>query len=149
MPARSAVALGLIGGAAADAVLGDPRRGHPVAGFGQLAARLERQMWRDSQARGVAYTTTCVAAAVAAGVLAERAARRPALRSAAVAAATWVSLGGTSLRREASAVQALLDAGDLDGARARLSALVGRDPSGLDESEIARAVVESVAENTS
>ena len=38
--------------------------------------------------------------------------------------------------------------GRLDLARARLPALVGRDPAGLDEAEIARAVVESVAENT-
>ena len=39
-------------------------------------------------------------------------------------------------------------AGDLDGARALLPNLVGRDPSDLDEEEIVRAVVESVAENT-
>jgi adenosylcobinamide-phosphate synthase len=37
---------------------------------------------------------------------------------------------------------------DLDAARAALPSLVGRDPSGLDEKEIARAAVESVAENT-
>jgi adenosylcobinamide-phosphate synthase len=58
-------------------------------------------------------------------------------------------LGGRSLDREAAAVQALLDAGDLPGARRRLTHLVGRDTSGLDEAGIARAVIESVAENTS
>jgi adenosylcobinamide-phosphate synthase len=42
-----------------------------------------------------------------------------------------------------------LAAGDLAGARAALPALAGRDPSGLDEKELARATVESVAENTS
>jgi len=41
-----------------------------------------------------------------------------------------------------------LATGDLDRARDRLPALVGRDPSTLDADEIARAVVESVAENT-
>ncbi|MPY94244.1 MAG: cobalamin biosynthesis protein, partial [Acidimicrobiia bacterium] len=41
----------------------------------------------------------------------------------------------------------VLVSGDLDGARELLPSLVGRDPSGLDEGEIARAVVESVAEN--
>src|SRR5690606_6648300 len=41
-----------------------------------------------------------------------------------------------------------LDAGDVDAARAALPALVGRDPSALDADGIARAVVESVAENT-
>ncbi len=39
-------------------------------------------------------------------------------------------------------------AGDLDGARALLPNLVGRDPSDLNEEDIVRAVVESVAENT-
>jgi adenosylcobinamide-phosphate synthase len=41
-----------------------------------------------------------------------------------------------------------LAAGDTDGARARLPALCGRDPAGLPAAELARATVESVAENT-
>lgn len=65
------------------------------------------------------------------------------------AAAAWAVLGGTSLRREAELVAAALGAGDLAGARARLPRLCGRDPRALDEAGIARAVVESVAENTS
>jgi adenosylcobinamide-phosphate synthase len=44
---------------------------------------------------------------------------------------------------------ALLEAEDLEGARARLSHLCGRDPSQLDVAGLARATVESVAENTS
>ncbi|MEU8571603.1 adenosylcobinamide-phosphate synthase CbiB, partial [Streptomyces pathocidini] len=74
------------------------------------------------------------------------------LRSASAAlaaAATWSVLGGTSLGREARAVGAALAAGDLGAARARLPHLCGRDPQALDERQIARAVVESVAENTS
>ncbi|MGY1434863.1 CobD/CbiB family cobalamin biosynthesis protein [Streptomyces reniochalinae] len=65
------------------------------------------------------------------------------------AAATWAVLGGTSLTREARAVAAALEAGDLELARERLPALCGRDPLGLDARGVARAVVESVAENTS
>ena len=65
------------------------------------------------------------------------------------AAATWTVLGGTSLRREASAIGESLAAGDLAAARERLPHLCGRDPRGLDADQIARAVVESVAENTS
>src|SRR2546428_11566738 len=42
-----------------------------------------------------------------------------------------------------------LEAGDLGAARRRLPNLCGRDPSTLDPSELARATVESVAENTS
>ena len=42
-----------------------------------------------------------------------------------------------------------LEAGDLAAARQRLPNLCGRDPAALDASELARATVESVAENTS
>jgi adenosylcobinamide-phosphate synthase len=65
-----------------------------------------------------------------------------------VATATWAVLGSRSLRAEASAVADLLDAGDLAGARQRVTHLVGRDPDSLDADGVARAAVESVAENT-
>ena len=67
----------------------------------------------------------------------------------ATALATWAVLGGASLEREALAVSHLLASGHLPEARQRLTHLVGRDTRSLDEGEIARAVVESVAENTS
>jgi adenosylcobinamide-phosphate synthase len=70
-------------------------------------------------------------------------------RTPALIAVTWAALGGRSLRREALAIAELLEAGDLDGARARLPCLCGRDPSALDPCELSRAVVESLAENTS
>ncbi|RZI79198.1 MAG: cobalamin biosynthesis protein CobD, partial [Microbacterium sp.] len=83
------------------------------------------------------------------GVLAERAtAHRPVARTLLTAAATWAVLGGRSLEREALAVEALL-ASDLVAARRRLTHLVGRRTEELSASEVARAVVESVAENTS
>ncbi|MEU0373776.1 CobD/CbiB family cobalamin biosynthesis protein, partial [Streptomyces sp. NPDC006283] len=65
------------------------------------------------------------------------------------AAATWAVVGGTTLGREASAIGDALAAGDVEAARERLPHLCGRDPQALDEQQIARAVVESVAENTS
>lgn len=149
MPAAVATACGLVAGVLADAAFGDPRRGHPVAVFGAAAARLEERVWSDSRGAGAGYAACCVTAAVGAGLLAEAATRRPGTRAAAVALATWTVLGGTSLRREAASVHRVLATGDLDAARNRLSALVGRDPAGMDESDIARAVVESVAENQS
>jgi adenosylcobinamide-phosphate synthase len=45
------------------------------------------------------------------------------------ALATWAVVGGTSLRREANEMTRLLEGGDLDGARQRLSHLCGRDPA--------------------
>jgi adenosylcobinamide-phosphate synthase len=138
------LALGLALGAVLDAVLPDPRRGHPVAAFGTLAQRLEQRLYADARGRGVAHTAACVGAAVAVGAAVQR--RGPQLLG--VAAATWAVLGGRSLRAEGNAVARLLEAGDLPGARQQLTHLVSRDPSTLDAAGVARAALESVAENT-
>jgi adenosylcobinamide-phosphate synthase len=143
-------ALGLGLGYLADLVLGDPARFHPVAGFGRAAAALERTMYADGRAAGTAYAGLLVAPVALAGALAEhRTRRRPAAHVLATAVTTWAVLGGRSLGREAAAVDALLADGRLPEARVRLTRLVGRDTAGLDAGEVARAVVESVAENTS
>ena len=142
-------AAGLALGAAADVLLADPRRGHPVAGFGRTAGALEHRVWRNSRGAGAAYAAGLVGAATALGATLDRATQgRPAARVLVTAAATWTVLGGTSLGRAAGRMSETLQAGDLAGARAALPALAGRDPSALDEAELARATVESVAENT-
>ncbi|MBC7373053.1 MAG: cobalamin biosynthesis protein, partial [Frankiales bacterium] len=140
--------MGIAAGLAADAALGDPRRGHPVAGFGALAACLERLTHRDSRAVGVAYASglTGATALLGAALVTGRGAGS---RTALTALATWAVVGGTSLRREAAVMSGLLEDGDLNGARERLSHLCGRDPAQLDVPGLARATVESVAENTS
>ncbi len=145
-PARAA---GLLLGVVADAVFGDPRRRHPVAGFGSAAAALERRAYADRRSAGVAHVVALVGGAVALGVGAERVARGVVARTAVTAVATWVVLGGTSLAREGAALAAELDRGDLAAARTRLPGLCGRDPSALDAAGIARAGTESMAENTS
>jgi adenosylcobinamide-phosphate synthase len=143
-------ACGLLLGYLADRAFGDPHRWHPVAGFGRGAAALERHTYRDGRAAGAVHSAVLVAAAVGLGLGADRLTRaRPAARTRITAAATWAVLGGRSLRREADAVGGLLEARDLPGARRRITHLVGRDPARLDEAGIARACVESVAENTS
>jgi adenosylcobinamide-phosphate synthase len=134
----------LLAAYAADLALGDPRRWHPVAGFGKLATRVERAAYAPSRARGAVFAAALIGSAALAG---ELAARRLG-RRAALLALTWTALGGRSLVREATRVAAALDAGELDAARATLPALAGRDAAALDERGIARAVVESVAENT-
>src|SRR4051794_11792572 len=146
---RDPIAAGLVLGAAADLLLADPRRGHPVAGFGQFAGALERRVWRDDRATGVAYAGGLVAAAAGLGLALDRATRgRPAVRAGVPAVATWTVLGGTSLGRAATTLQRHLAADDLTAARAALPMLAGRDPRGLDASELARATIESIAENT-
>ncbi|MBM7772145.1 adenosylcobinamide-phosphate synthase [Actinokineospora baliensis] len=141
-------AFGLLLGVAADAAFGDPRRWHPVAGFGQLAQRVERVVHRDNRGAGAVYTAVLAGGAVGLGVLVDRA-NNPIVRIVGTAAATWVVLGGRSLAAEGWAIGARLSEGDVDAARERLPHLCGRDPSTLDEAGLARATVESVAENTS
>ncbi|WP_179503965.1 cobalamin biosynthesis protein [Nocardioides daedukensis] len=143
-------ALGLLMGFVADRLLGDPARFHPVAGFGRVAGAVEQRMYADSRSRGVLFTASLVGGTAALGLAVERSLRdRPALLATATATATWAVLGGTSLGREATAVHAFLATDDLPGARLRLTHLVGRDTSQLTENEVARATIESVAENTS
>ena len=136
--------LALLSGWAADQVLGDPRRWHPVAGFGRLALALERTLYAPSRARGALYAGALVALAA----LGAEAAARVLPRRLVLAACTWAALGGRSLAREADAVAADVRSGDLGAARKALPALVGRDPDALDAAGICRATVESVAENT-
>jgi len=143
-------AVGLAAGFIADRLLGDPATGHPVAAFGRFAQDVERRVWADDVPTGAAYTSVLVGGTGVVGAVLARATRRhPLLQVATTAATTWAVLGGRSLGREAEAVRDHLASGDLPAARRRLTHLVGRDTETLDESEISRAVVESVAENTS
>jgi adenosylcobinamide-phosphate synthase len=147
---RWPLAVGLITGVALDALAGDPRRGHPVAAFGRAAAALEARDYADSRRRGAAHTAACVLAVAAPAVLLHRRTRgRPSWQAAAVALAVWAVTGARSLHQEAERARLSLQRHDLASARHVLPSLCGRDPSNLDATEIARAVIESVAENTS
>jgi adenosylcobinamide-phosphate synthase len=141
---------GLVAGALLDRALGDPRRWHPVAGYGRAAAALERRLYAPDRIAGARYAAVAVGVPVALAAGATVATRRhPWVRAGLVAVTTWAVLGGTTLRREADAIADALDADDLSTARERLPRLCGRDPSTLDEAELSRATVESVAENSS
>ena len=142
-------AWGLALGVLLDAALADPRRFHPVAGFGALAVAAERHGWADSRGAGVRHAAGLVGAAAVLGAGAARlGGRRPAVDTVVTAAATWAVLGGTSLVREGAGMARELDGGDLAAARRRLPSLCGRDPAALDADGLARAALESVAENT-
>ena len=147
-PARAA---GLAIGYLADLCFTDPQRGHPVALFGTAAATLQRRTYADNRAAGATHTALLLGALGASGLTVERAAARrgPVCTAAATAICTYVVLGGTSLARTGAQLADLLDRGDVDGARALLPSLCGRDPAALDADGLARAALESVAENTS
>ncbi|TDO50091.1 adenosylcobinamide-phosphate synthase [Kribbella sp. VKM Ac-2527] len=121
-----------------------------MAGFGRVAGRLEARVYADSRGAGTAYAGVLVGTTVAAGVVAERLTKdRPVARTLLTAIATWAVLGGRSLEREAEVMGGLLEDKDIPAARSRLSHLCSRDATELEADELARATVESVAENTS
>lgn len=129
-----AVALGLL----LDRALGEPPfEPHPLAVFGETMNQVEHRLWADSRLAGAVHAAAGMTIGVAAG---------SALTS--TTAATYLAVGGHALREAALDVAEPLASGDLGRARSRLPSLVGRDPSMLNASEVARAVVESVAENT-
>ena len=132
-PAQLAIAY------AADLVLGDPEWfPHPVRGFGWLAHLGDRRALRRDVLTGAALTGSIVGFAWALG--------RP--RNAAwQIGLAWTCLATRSLLDEARAVVAALQSKDLDVARRRLARIVGRDTEHLSESEIARAVIETLAES--
>ena len=142
-------ALGLVGGLVADWLVGDPRRGHPVAGFGWVAAALERRMWRPSRAAGALYVVALVGGATGTTVWIDRRLRRwPAGRLFLLGGLTWAAVGGRQLARAGRELGGAVRGRDLGRARELAPTLVGRDPSMLDGPELCRAAVESVAENT-
>jgi adenosylcobinamide-phosphate synthase len=130
--------LGAAAGIVVDRVVGEPPLSpHPVAVHGSVMGAVERLLYRDRRAAGVAHAVVGTAVGIVAGA---------ALRSTTLA--TYVAVAGRALATAAEAVADALGDDDLDRARAALPALAGRDPSALDAKELARAAVESVAENT-
>jgi adenosylcobinamide-phosphate synthase len=131
-------ALSSAAGIVADRLLGEPPSCvHPVVVFGAAMRAVERAIYGDARLPGAAHAAIGTGLGLAAGGLVGS-----------TAVATWVSVAGRALGSAAADVASALDAGDLPRARSLLPALVGRDASALDEKEVARAVVESVAENT-
>ena len=149
-PASRARVAGLAAGYVADLVLGDPRSGHPVALFGRGAATLERLTYSDTRRAGALHTGALLGALGVLGLAVERSTRRrPGWAATAMAAATFVALGGKSLTRTGDQMAGLLTTGNIGAARRLLPSLCGRDPAVLDEAGLTRAALESVAENTS
>lgn len=123
-----------------DRALGEPPlpgRLHPVALFGAAIAALERRVYDDRVVPGAFLAAAGVGLAAAAGV---------AIGSPLVGG--YVSTAGRGLHTAALRVEAALTSGDLPAARDLLPSLVARDPTALDAMAVARAAVESVAENT-
>lgn len=131
------------------------RIAHPVVWLGALIGTLDGALNRSGWPHGLRYAlgaaTSVVLIAVAFGAAWGIARLTPAnaLGFVAEALAAASLLAGRSLHDHVAAAATPLAAGDLAGARAAVAKIVGRDPAALDEAGVARAALESLAENTS
>ena len=139
--------LKLAAGIVADRVLGEPRRLHPLVGFGRWAGWLETRVRRVLPGRrgGLLAWTLAVMPWVALALFVR--ALHPSAHWAVDIALLYFALGAQSLAEHAEAVAAPLAAGDLATARTRVGWMVSRDTTALDAAGVARAATESVLEN--
>ncbi len=144
-------ALLCLGAVLLDRALGEPRRWHPLVGFGGLAQRVEALVYgppdlgaKARRERGiVAVILLLTPFTIAAGLLAWL----PIMGLAVALGLLYLAIGARSLAEHAEAVAAALQAGDLPLARQKVALIVSRDAADLDEEGISRATVESVLEN--
>lgn len=138
-----------------DLALGDPRwLPHPVVLMGRLITTLETVLRRRvpfERAAGVLLLIVTVACAMTATWLVLRCAAyfHPIAGFLAAVILSSTCLAARSLHRESALVADALVRGDITAARRNLSYIVGRDTDSLEEGEIWRALVETVAENSS
>ncbi len=142
-----------------DLILGDPHGfPHPVIAIGKLISGLEKHLRRlfpatvrgENIAGGVLWVLVAgLSTVVPAFVLWGCRLVSPWLRLVVESAMCWQILATKSLWVESMKVYTALETGDLQVSRYAVSMIVGRDVSRLDEAGVARAAVETVAENTS
>ncbi|RXZ32464.1 cobalamin biosynthesis protein [Oxalobacteraceae bacterium CAVE-383] len=145
----SLAALGML----LDSLLGEPRRWHPLVGFGMLANRLERLLNRGSSR--IRYCAGALGWLLAVlpltllsyWLLARLAMRWPAAAFAGHALLLYFAIGLRSLRDHALPIADALAAGDLARARALTARIVSRDTAQAGPADLAKAGVESLLEN--
>jgi adenosylcobinamide-phosphate synthase len=137
----------------ADLLLGDPRwLPHPVKLIGGFAARLESPLRRaipNERAAGILEVAVVLGATASATWLALAAAGwlHPLVRDLVSIVLLYLCFAARDLAQHSYRVYRALTDGDLPEARRRAAMMVGRDTDRLDEPEVVRAAVESVAEN--
>ena len=127
------------------------RMGHPVTWLGRLIAALDRR-WNAGDARrakGAAAAVLVISVAAGAGWAVQAALPGGWPGAVLTGLLAWPLVAMRSMHDHVQAVWRPLARGDLAGARQAVSMIVGRDPARLDEAGVARAALESLAENTS
>ena len=131
-----------------DALLGEPRRAHPLVAFGRMAQWIEARLHADRRANGVlAWSLAVLPAVLLCAVLVRALAAWPWVQAAASTLVLYLALGLRSLGEHARPVAVALDAGDLDRARGAVGRMVSRDTAALSRTQVAAAATESVLEN--
>ncbi|KON82353.2 adenosylcobinamide-phosphate synthase CbiB [Azoarcus sp. PA01] len=148
LPLCALVAVGL------DRVFGEPRRFHPLVGFGRLAQRIETALRRfpsrPTRQKKAGIAAWALAVLPFAGVALGLRSIAPAWLAVALdVVLLYFALGAQSLREHVVPIADALDAGDLPAAREAVGRIVSRDTTALDEPAVARAAVESTLENGS
>lgn len=141
-------AIPLLLGVALDRALGEPRRWHPLVGFGCWAHRLDKALNRHRQtlAQRLGGMLAWILAVAPPVALATWACRQP-LGWLLDAVLLYFAVGARSLAEHARPIAEHLESGRLTEARQALSLIVSRETHGLSAPEIAAATVESVLEN--
>ncbi|MGA7438687.1 MAG: adenosylcobinamide-phosphate synthase CbiB [Luteibacter sp.] len=129
-----------------DAAFGEPRRWHPLVGFGRYAALIEGRLHADTRLAGVIAWSFAVLAPLAA-LIAIRAVATAWLSFAIDVVVLYAAIGRRSLGEHARPIAGALERGDLPAARVAVGWMVSRDTVALDESQVAGAATESVLEN--
>jgi len=142
-------ALILIAAIILDLTLGEPRRFHPLVGFGYLAQRLEQHWHAHSVARGLIATLVLLIPFTLLAIIPQWLISPEWLpwHIAFDIVLVYLAIGWRSLHNHARAVYTALHANNLPEAQRRVGLIVSREPSTLDQQGVASATVESVLEN--
>jgi adenosylcobinamide-phosphate synthase len=159
-PAAADPLLTLVAGLVLDALFGDMPAvfryvPHPVILAGRAIAFFDRKLNREARSeasrreRGIVTVVVLVGGAALLGVLVERVCRGSLLGAAVEVVLIAMLVAQRSLYEHVAAVAAALGTGGLTSGREAVRHIVGRDPISLDAHGIARAALESLAENFS
>jgi adenosylcobinamide-phosphate synthase len=137
-----------------DIVLGDPRWfPHPVRGMGWLNNKFEslyRKLIKDEIYAGAlaAISLLCCCGGLTFLLLLFAALKGQMIYIVTGAILIYFTIAARDLAAHALRIMNPLKSGNLPEARQQLAMIVGRDTADLDENQISRATIESVAENT-